>query len=190
MKKLPKNGFFQPKLSFVASIPELRRRRRWRPGSHGSGSATAQFCSPVDGFRQHQFVPGCELGPGGELCSLGVKFTPSFTPRGEHPVLFRRMEGRTEIFTPPGDNFTPRGLIHPWGTTSPLGSKFDPRGEVKNGPQFVSRCELGPGGELCTLGGMFTPLFTSILGWTLSNVKNGGANRGSSPLGGQLQPWG
>jgi hypothetical protein len=32
--------------------------------------------------------------------------------------------------------------IHPWGTTSPLGSKFAPRGKVKNGPllslEFVS----------------------------------------------------
>jgi hypothetical protein len=43
------------------------------------------------------------------------------------------MEGRTENFTP-GDNFTPRGQIHPWMTTSTLGSKFAPRGKVKNGP--------------------------------------------------------
>jgi hypothetical protein len=37
------------------------------------------------------------------------------------------MEGRTENFTP-GDNFTPGGQLRPWG------SKFAPRGEVKNGP--------------------------------------------------------
>jgi hypothetical protein len=43
-------------------------------------------------------------------------------------VEFRRMEERTDNFTP-GDNFTPRG------ETSPLGSKFAKRGEVKNGPQ-------------------------------------------------------
>jgi hypothetical protein len=37
--------------------------------------------------------------------------------------------------SPPGDNFTPPGdKIHPWGTASPLGSKFAPRSEVKNGP--------------------------------------------------------
>jgi serine/threonine protein kinase len=36
--------------------------------------------------------------------------------------------------SPPGDNFIPRGQIHPWGTTSPLGVKVFPRGEVKNGP--------------------------------------------------------
>jgi hypothetical protein len=62
-------------------------------------------------------------------------FTPLFTPRGEHSLLFRRMEGRTE-------NFTPRGKLHPQGTKftperhiRPWGVKFTPRGEVKNGPQ-------------------------------------------------------
>jgi hypothetical protein len=46
------------------------------------------------------------LAPRGEICPLGVKFTPLFTPRGEHSLLFRRIEGRTE-------NFTPRGQLHP-----------------------------------------------------------------------------
>jgi hypothetical protein len=48
------------------------------------------------------------------------------------------MEGQTENFIPrellhlhPGDK------IHPWGTTSPLGSKF--RGEVKNGPLKIKQ---------------------------------------------------
>jgi hypothetical protein len=49
-------------------------------------------------------------------------FTPSFTPRDKHALLFRRMEGQTE-------NFTPRRQ------TSSLRAKFTPRGEVKNGPQ-------------------------------------------------------
>jgi hypothetical protein len=40
-------------------------------------------------------------------------FTPSITR--EHSLLFRRMEGRTQNF-------------------SPGGSKFAPRGEVKNKP--------------------------------------------------------
>jgi hypothetical protein len=55
------------------------------------------------------------------MCPLGGMFTPSFTPMGEHSLLFRKMEGQTE-------NFTPRGQI------STLGSKFAPRGEVKNVP--------------------------------------------------------
>jgi hypothetical protein len=29
-------------------------------------------------------------------------FTPSFTPRGEQSLLFRRMEGQTDNFTPKG----------------------------------------------------------------------------------------
>jgi hypothetical protein len=36
-------------------------------------------------------------------------FTPSFTPMGEHSLLFRRMEGRIENFTTHGDKFNPRG---------------------------------------------------------------------------------
>jgi hypothetical protein len=46
-------------------------------------------------------------------------FTPSFTPRGEPSLLFRRMEV-TQIISPPGDNFTPRGQI------SPMGENFAP----------------------------------------------------------------
>jgi hypothetical protein len=42
------------------------------------------------------------LAPRGEICLLGEIFTPLFTPRGESSLLIRRMEGRT-------DNFTPRG---------------------------------------------------------------------------------
>jgi hypothetical protein len=57
-----------------------------------------------------------------------------FTPRGEHSLLFRRMEEQTENFNPRGQlypygtNFTPGGQLRPWG------SKFAPGGEVKNGP--------------------------------------------------------
>jgi hypothetical protein len=55
---------------------------------------------------------GWTSSPRGELCPLGVMFTPSFTPR---------IEGRTENFTP-GDNFTPtRGQNSTPGTISPLG---------------------------------------------------------------------
>jgi hypothetical protein len=42
------------------------------------------------------------LAPRREICSLGEIFTPSLTPRGEHYVLFRRMEGQTENSTPRG----------------------------------------------------------------------------------------
>jgi hypothetical protein len=53
------------------------------------------------------FIPGPHgrtSPPRGELCPLGGMFTPS-----SKPYLFRRMEGRTEIFTPQGIPFTPKG---------------------------------------------------------------------------------
>jgi hypothetical protein len=36
------------------------------------------------------------FAPRGVICPLGGLFTPSFTPRGEHSLLFKRMEGRTD----------------------------------------------------------------------------------------------
>jgi hypothetical protein len=42
----------------------------------------------------------------------------------------------------PGDKFTPGNKIHPWGITSPLGSKFVQRGKVKNGPQRLAIIQL------------------------------------------------
>jgi hypothetical protein len=45
---------------------------------------------------------GVNLAHRGEICPLGVMFTPSFTPMGKQFVLFRRMEGRTKNFTPRG----------------------------------------------------------------------------------------
>jgi hypothetical protein len=77
------------------------------------------------------------LAPRSKICPLGARFTPSFTPSftprsppGVNTLLFRRMEGQTEFHTqgitsPLGDK------IHPWG------SKFAPRGKVKNGPQIA-----------------------------------------------------
>jgi hypothetical protein len=82
---------------------------------------------------------------GDEICPLGGLFTISFTPRGEHSLIFKRMKGQTV------------GL-YPWGITSPpmwdnftmeanftLGANFTPGGhilplgEVKNWPQPLSR---------------------------------------------------
>jgi hypothetical protein len=62
---------------------------------------------------------GVNLAPRGEICPLEGMFTPLFTPRGEHSLLFRRMEGRRE-------NFTPKGKLHPRGHNSPLGDNFAP----------------------------------------------------------------
>jgi hypothetical protein len=65
---------------------------------------------------------GFTLTPRGELCPLGGMFTPLFTPRGEHDLLFSRMEGQTENL-PPGDNFTSKGQ------SSFLGDNFTPGGQ-------------------------------------------------------------
>jgi hypothetical protein len=56
-----------------------------------------------------------------------------FIPRGENSLLFKIMEGQTKNYPPPGDNFTPRGILRHWA------SKFAPMGEVKTGLQFFTR---------------------------------------------------
>jgi hypothetical protein len=63
------------------------------------------------------------LVPRGEICPLGVMFTPSFTPWGEHSLLFQK-----------------NGGSHPQGISSPLGDKvhFAPRGEVNIGTRGLS----------------------------------------------------
>jgi hypothetical protein len=62
-----------------------------------------------------------------------VSSKKGLVPGGRHVGAAYCLEdwrGKQRI-SPPGDK------INPWETTSPLGSKFAPRGEVKNGPQCV-----------------------------------------------------
>jgi hypothetical protein len=66
---------------------------------------------------------GVNLALRGEICPLGGMFTPSFTPRGKHYLLFRRMEGQTE-FHPQGTKFTPGGQLRPWGLSLAQGVKL------------------------------------------------------------------
>jgi hypothetical protein len=66
---------------------------------------------------------GVNLAPRGEIFPLGGMFTPSFTPRGEHSLLFRRMEGQTESH-PQRTKFTPGGQIRPWGQSLAPGVKL------------------------------------------------------------------
>jgi hypothetical protein len=56
----------------------------------------------------------------------------SFTPRGEHSLLFRKTEEQTEDLRPQGLTSTLANKVKPWGTTSHLGG---PWGEIKNRPQ-------------------------------------------------------
>jgi hypothetical protein len=72
-----------------------------------------------------QRLPGLFLAsplvPRGEIWPLEEIFTPLFTPRGEHSLLFRRMGGCTENFNLRGqnsllgDNFAPRVKVCPLG---------------------------------------------------------------------------
>jgi hypothetical protein len=57
-----------------------------------------------------------------------LRMTLSETPRDEHSLKFRRMEGQTEDIHPLGTNSPPRGKLYLWG------SKFVPRDEIKNRP--------------------------------------------------------
>jgi hypothetical protein len=50
-------------------------------------------------------------------------FTPLFIPRGEHPLLFRRMEGRIDALRPLGPTSTLGNKVQPWEPISPLGAK-------------------------------------------------------------------
>jgi hypothetical protein len=52
-------------------------------------------------------------------------FTPSFTPTGEHSLLFRQKNGgANREFHPKGITSTPGDKIHPWGQSLPLGARL------------------------------------------------------------------
>jgi hypothetical protein len=140
----------------------LRAILNFTPGHLGSmlwSQFSAIFCEKkliiITSVPGVNFTSRGNLGPRGEICPLGGMFTPLFTPRGEHSLLFRRMEGRTENFTPSGITSPLGDKFHPLGTTSPLGSKFAPKGEVKNGPlslpqNFSRRAVVRPWMHVCT----------------------------------------
>jgi hypothetical protein len=75
-------------------------RHHWREGpvTHGQGEKEGGL-----GWVGHAgpFLTST-LTPRGEICPLGDMFTPLFTLWGLHSLLFRRMEGQTENFTPRG----------------------------------------------------------------------------------------
>jgi hypothetical protein len=105
----------------------------WPPPQHSRGFWGPFFTSPLA-------LRG-ELGPQGWFFPLEGMFTPSFTPRCEHSLLFRRMEGRTE-FPPEGTKFTPGGQLRPWGQSFPLGAKLR-MGLWRRISRFQTRCDTG-----------------------------------------------
>jgi hypothetical protein len=75
-----------------------------------------------------------------------------FTPWGEHSLLFRRMEGRTENFTPMGqnshlgDNFAPCGESLPLGPNLRMGLRclsLKTRQSERNGIYLVLLVDYG-----------------------------------------------
>jgi hypothetical protein len=83
-----------------------RHRRKVDLIKHCPGNPSRGAMSPWGPFLT------TPLATRGEICSLGRMITPSFTPRGEHSRLFRRMEGQTENFTP-RTKLTPGGQLRP-----------------------------------------------------------------------------
>jgi hypothetical protein len=78
---------------------------------------------------------------------LGMNLSPqgwNLSPRGNvHPIVhpqgwtlstIKKNGGYNREFHPQGITSPPGYKIHPWWTNPPLGPKFAPRGEVKNGP--------------------------------------------------------
>jgi hypothetical protein len=88
--------------------------------------------------KQNQKIPGSlpwgpfltsPLAPRGEICTLGVKFTTSFIPRGEHSECLEEWGENREshpqgITSSLGDKFTPWGQLRPWGRSLPLRVKL------------------------------------------------------------------
>jgi hypothetical protein len=103
---------------------------------------------------------GVKFAPKGESWSLGEMMTPLFSPMCEHSLgTVNSNGGAYRGSSSPGDNFTPRGQLHPVGTTSPLGDNFTPRGQSLPlgttsplGDNFTPRGQLHPLGTISPLG--------------------------------------
>jgi hypothetical protein len=96
--------------------------------------------------------PGVNLVTRVELFPLWGMLTPSLTPRGEHSLLFRRLEGQTENFTP-GDNFTPRGQSSPLGDNLPPGGQSLPIGAKLRMGLWHTHTHLSGDVNLCHFSG-------------------------------------
>jgi hypothetical protein len=88
----------------------------------GEGKIEKYLIRPMSLLHRGPFLTSLP-GPRGKISPLGGMFTPSFTPRGVHSLQFRRMEGRTENFTP-GDKFSTGGQSLPIGVKLRLGLRM------------------------------------------------------------------
>jgi hypothetical protein len=79
-------------------------------------------------------VHQADVTPTAELRDSRVEYSnlPTFTPRSEHTLFCRRTGGINRGFSTLGANFTLRGQ------SSPRGSHFAPRVDIKSRPQASS----------------------------------------------------
>jgi hypothetical protein len=104
---------------------------------HEAMTTLRTMTTPEASFKQHGLPPGLKFAPRGELGPTGWTLSPTYgecspfcSPAGMNTLhCLEEWRGKQRISLL-GDK------VHSWGTTSPLGSKFAPRGEVKNGPLF------------------------------------------------------
>jgi hypothetical protein len=89
-------------------------------------------------------------------------FTLSFTPRGGHSLLFRRMEGQTENFHNQGITSLLGDKVHPWGATSPLEVKVPPRVKLKMG-----LCVKQADESVIKIFGSYLPTYISNGTWVI-----------------------
>jgi hypothetical protein len=121
------------RLKLRAHVPRVRHReaRHRRPG-----------CQIFLGTTYQNFCPlGWTFPQGVNFVTYG-ECSPLRSPPGVNTLYCLEEQRGEQRISPPGDNFTARVKIHPLGTTSPLGSKFAHRGEVKNGPQQIMHSQI------------------------------------------------
>jgi hypothetical protein len=85
-----------------------------------------------------KFAPRSELSPQGWTFSPRGNVHPFVHPQGWTLSTVEKNRGANREFHSQGITSPLGDKVQFWGTTSPWGSKFAPRGEVKNGPQFLS----------------------------------------------------
>jgi hypothetical protein len=93
LSRLPRSGLLYTTIWHFCNI----KHRRFDASFYLKQRAILNFTPDRQGRTSPQ---GWTCPPGVKFVPIGEMLTPSFTPRGEHYLLFIRMEGRAENFTP------------------------------------------------------------------------------------------
>jgi hypothetical protein len=111
-------------------------------------------------------------------------FAPSFFPFIQRIVCSPSRDRMKGTSSPLGDKFTPGGQVRPWGTSSPPGGQVRPRGTSSPpGDKFAPGGQVRPRGTSSPLGNKFIPG---------GQVHPGGKFIPGDKFapGGQVLPWG